>query len=359
MIIKGRTMEEAYYNAINKVLVYGEEVSPRGCKTKELAPATIVIEDATRPLAAPHSRKINPCFGLAETLWFLRGSNDLEEIAHYNSVWRYFEDCDNKGILNGAYGKRIRNWNGTDDYPGVDQLLECYKKLKKDPYTRQAIIIIYNPELDNKIHCHGGYSKDIPCTSYFNFQIRDGKLNMHTVMRSNDLHKGFIYDVHNFMIIQNILAGWLEVEVGKYTHTASSLHIYESDIKNMFDCLDDKDIYNRYHVYTGESNVLDMRLNINDFAIVFKDVCIVEECSRGLIEEKDNSRIMESIINNCYNRILEIEKLSPYWAITAACFLVYNMRKAKIGKFAWQPITDRFIINEYKPLFDKLSDLSK
>lgn len=343
IVIKGKNMEDAYRKAIREVIIYGDEVSPRGSKTKEIAPATIVIEDARQFLTAPPSRRINPCFGLAETLWFLRGSDDLEEIAHYNSIWRRFEDCDNKGKLNGAYGKRLRNWNG------VDQIEEVYKKLKKDPDSRQAITIIFNPELDNKIHCDGNYSKDIPCTSYFNFHIRNGKLNMHVVMRSNDLHKGFVYDAHNFMIIQNILAGWLDVEVGKYTHTASSLHIYESDINNMFEVLEDK-----YWIYEDDKELLSLKVGKEEFEQIMNDMMVVEALARN------NSKIATEI--KPFVEIMEFASKhikNEFWLSIAGCLAVYNARKAKLPKKDWQPLVEKYITSEYRELFLKLTDLSK
>lgn len=345
LVIKGSSMEEAYKKAIKAVIAYGDEVSPRGSKTLEIAPATIVIEDARKMLAAPTVRKINPCFGLAETLWFLRGSDDLEEIAHYNSVWRYFEDEDNKGKLNGAYGKRLRNWKG------IDQLYEVYEKLRKDPHSRQAIAIIFDPERDNKIHSNGGYSKDIPCTNLFNFHIRDNKLNMNVVMRSNDLHKGFIYDAHNFMIIQNILAGWLGVEVGKYEHVALSLHIYEQDIQNMKDCVDDN-----YVVYTDSIEIQPIN-NVNrfEFIKIMEVIEDVEVQSRDLINI--NSEIVKiEIAKTCIRLINLIE--SPYWKSVATCILVYNMRKAKLKKSDWLPLIVSYINDEYFNLFYNLSDLS-
>jgi thymidylate synthase len=105
-IIEGDSFEEVNKKAIITILRDGEEVAPRGSKTFELSPATIVINDARKLLATPRLRKGNYTFQLAEALWMLRGSNDLEEIAHYNGVWRRFEDEDNKGILNGAYGEK-------------------------------------------------------------------------------------------------------------------------------------------------------------------------------------------------------------------------------------------------------------
>ncbi len=51
---------------------------------------------------------------------------------------------------------------------------------------------------------------------------------MHTTMRSQDLWLGFPYDIFTATLIQELLAGWLEVGVGEYHHHVDSLHLYEA-----------------------------------------------------------------------------------------------------------------------------------
>jgi thymidylate synthase len=330
-VIEGNSFEEVYKKSIMAILRDGDEVSPRGSKTYELAPATLVIKDARKLLTMPDKRKGNYTFQLAEALWMLRGSNDLEEIAHYNKVWRYFEDEDEKGVLNGAYGERLRDWNG------VDQFIEVYHKLKRDPYSRQSVMVIWDPERDNKLHENGNYSKDIPCTNYFNFQIRDGKLNMWTVMRSNDLHKGTLYDIPNFMIFQNILAGWLNVEVGKYTHSAASFHIYESDVENFIE------IYNTEKdtvVYDGE-DYGDPRIPLDDFNFTMSTIAVVERATRTTQTKEMFNQYKETLIN-----IINDIK-NPWWKSVAAQIALYNYRKLGATIFEMQTFLP-LITNEYR-----------
>jgi thymidylate synthase len=49
-------------------------------------------------------------------------------------------------------------------------------------------------------------------------------------MRSNDIVRGFPYNVVQFTTVQEIVAGWLGVELGPYNHWSDSLHIYEADL---------------------------------------------------------------------------------------------------------------------------------
>lgn len=342
-VIKAESFEEAYYTAAIKVLNEGDEVSPRGTKTYELAPATIVVENPRKFLAMPTARKGNYIFQLAEFLWMMRGSNDLEEIAHYNRVWRYFEDSDEPGILNGAYGERLRAWNGH-----LDQFYAVFQKLKKDPYSRQAVMIIFDPERDNLLHEDGNYSKDIPCTNYFNFQIRDGKLNMYVVMRSNDIHKGMIYDVPNFILMQHILAGWLEVEVGKYTHTAASLHIYENDVDNFMDFLFDDEEFLYEDELKGE--LLDIKMTLPEFNKTMYDISYVEGISRCAQD------LGEFEIEVCLDIIKGIE--NEFWRGCAAAIALYNLRKLGASEEQYG-IFKPYVTNDYRPHVEKLKPIRR
>ena len=51
-------------------------------------------------------------------------------------------------------------------------------------------------------------------------------------MRSNDLHRGTPYNLIQFTTLQEVMAGWLGVELGEYLHFADSLHVYERDLPN-------------------------------------------------------------------------------------------------------------------------------
>jgi thymidylate synthase len=104
----------------------------------------------------------------------------------------------------------------------VNQLPIIVERLREDPDTRQAVITLWDPEFD----AHGG-KKDHPCTSLFNFRIRDGKLNMSTFMRSNDAIHGWTFDLIQFSMLMQSIASSLQVGVGTYSHHVGSFHIYE------------------------------------------------------------------------------------------------------------------------------------
>lgn len=331
-VIQGDSFFDVYKKSISEIIEKGDIVAPRGSLTYELSPATLVINNPRKFLCIPPLRKGNYTFQLAEMLWMIRGSNDLEEIAHYNKAWNYFEDDDCKGILNGAYGERLRAWNGK-----IDQFYEVYKKLKNDKFSRQAVMIIFDPDRDNEIHIDGKYSKDIPCTNYFVFTIRNNKLNMMTVMRSNDLSKGTLYDIPTFIIFQHILAGWLEIEVGKYTHVANSFHIYEEDVEKFIDIYDNM---KKDDVYKDGINYGDPRLTLNQFNDIMPRIIYIEETSRKLDAESLEKKFDELIV------IIQNYINNSWWKSVAAQILSYNLRKKHLDELSKK--ASWFVTNEYK-----------
>ncbi len=134
-------------------------------------------------------------------------------------VWsEYMHD----GKLAYAYNERI--WNN-------DQLRKIIKRLKEDKDSRQLWLSIWNPNIDPDYL--GGISR-VPCSLGYNFQYRDGKLNIHYVMRSCDFSTHFVNDVYLGIKLLEYVAKECDLEVGSFTHTMFSLHIYKKDIKGVF-----------------------------------------------------------------------------------------------------------------------------
>jgi len=154
----------------------------------------------------------NPAFAVAEALWILSGS-DAPWIFKYNARLAQFTDG---GRLKGAYGPRIRHWHGD-----VDQVNEVRQLLRKDRSSRRAAIQIFDPSID-----HHEF-KDVPCTLSYRFYFRDGRLDMHTTMRSQDVWLGLCYDLFTGTLLHELMSSWLDMDLGAYHHHVDSLHLYE------------------------------------------------------------------------------------------------------------------------------------
>jgi thymidylate synthase len=100
--------------------------------------------------------------------------------------------------------------------------------LIEDKDSRQALLRFSLPE-----HQWKG-NKDQTCTLSGLFLIREDRLNLSIVMRSNDLWLGLTYDLPWFMSLMDKMVEELKpfyptLTKGHYTHTVHSLHCYERD----------------------------------------------------------------------------------------------------------------------------------
>lgn len=199
-----------YRDIVFDLLDKGVVQDSRNGKTIELEDVVIEVTDPTITSLNGVRKFYSPEIGLVEGLQLVAGISDSALTAQIQPNFRNYME-DDSGKFWGAYGPRA-----------VDQLPIIVQRLKDDPDTRQAVITLWDPEFD----AYGG-KKDHPCTSLFNFRIRDGKLNMSTFMRSNDLIHGWPFDLIQFSMLMQTIASVLKVQVGTYTHHVGSFHVYE------------------------------------------------------------------------------------------------------------------------------------
>ena len=211
-MITGRTFAEVYDKLLISLLEEGKEVSPRGMLTKELMQETFCIEDPNSSLIYIPGRNFSLVHAIHASFLIFCDDNHVKVAGYFNKNIAQFSD-DGK-TLHGSYGHRI-----------ATKMQGVLDKLKEDHDTRQALLTIHRVD-DSIVE-----TKDPPCTITLQFTIRDEKLNMHVYMRSNDIVWGTPYDVFVFTTIQKVFANTLGIPVGKYYHTATSLHMYERDFE--------------------------------------------------------------------------------------------------------------------------------
>ncbi len=252
-------------------------------------PMTITYERPLERVLFNQARDCNPFFHLFESLWMLAGRNDVESLDYYNSQMKNYSD--DGETFNGAYGYRWRNACANTEgvsnnsletvnknYGVVDQLKILIDHLKANPFSRRAVLSMWNVEDDLlKIgsecstcfgrgevdavdpasgkttgewtnpcgNCNGTGqvgSKDIACNLCVKFRVglgirvTPGKgtehdvpcyLNMTVFNRSNDAIWGMLgANVVHFSFLQEYMAAHLGLEVGEYHQVADDLHVY-------------------------------------------------------------------------------------------------------------------------------------
>ena len=224
--IKGNSFANVYEKAMGLLLLNPDyKTKPRGLDIHECLNVGLVIEDPTKNLFKYDDKSLTLPTGYVkkEMCLYLLGSNKAEDFVKASKFWDSIKEED--GTINSAYGNLIFNPSLSD---GRSQFDWAFDSLKNDKDSRQAFM-----RFNNTSHQHDG-NKDLPCTFVMIFHIRDNKLNATVEMRSNDIIKGTTYDIPSFILFQRLMLLRLrdiypDLELGTYTHIASSLHLYSTD----------------------------------------------------------------------------------------------------------------------------------
>lgn len=162
-------------------------------------------------------RLLNRNVAAAEAIQLIGGFSDPGMLKRVAPGFERYAEPD--GSFHGAYGARIKY-----------QVMNAITKLQRDPSTRQAVITLWDPWLDNLTD-----KRDYPCTVMIQFEADsssdESTLHMNVVMRSNDVWLGLPYDMFQFTQLQLSVANSLRWNPGRYRHTALSMHIYERDVE--------------------------------------------------------------------------------------------------------------------------------
>jgi thymidylate synthase len=92
------------------------------------------------------------------------------------------------------------------------------------------------------------------CLQSIHFAIRDKKLNMTIMMRSNDAVQATYMNAVGFIALQKKVAVELDVPVGSYTHISYSFHAYENcfdKLEKYAEAIETKDINDLTYHYEG------------------------------------------------------------------------------------------------------------
>lgn len=191
----------------------------------ELLDVELVLSDPRKSVLSLPMRNMSRKYAAGEFLLYMRGTNDAEAFEFYSKTWDRLQKPD--GTINSAYGYR---WfkNVGDGNGGINtRFMFAVRQLLDNPDTKNAVIMLRD---DDDIMPN---LKDRCCTLALCFNIRDGKLNMRTIMRSQDLWTGLPYDVFCFTRLQQIVlyeynskSGRDKIELGTYTHQVLNLHVY-------------------------------------------------------------------------------------------------------------------------------------
>lgn len=222
-LFSGDSAEQLYLDVLQALLEEGELVGSvqdrssvgsgwglRERPTKELRHVTLILSNPrNRLLSRMDMERIAP----RAVCSILLDEMDLEALCFYDSKARAFSD-DGKTVTTN-YGYRIRHFDG------VDQIAKVIEQFKSDPNTRRAVIHIHRMEDAEK--------KYDPCIDSLHFLLRNGALECQSFWRSENAFSLLPVNLFEFTLLHEFIAAQLQVEVGIYAHTVTSLHYYIED----------------------------------------------------------------------------------------------------------------------------------
>jgi thymidylate synthase len=231
------TPSEAYLDVLHNVMTNADyRSSPRGKSIREKLAFQFTVEQPSSGPVVTKSEdrnKVIADYTRKEFEVYAKGSTRVEDFGAISKFWLQLGNPD--GTVNSSYGHLIFFDKSCGDpvfeTDGVMRTPWEWARLSllTDKDTRQAII-----KFHKRKHLWIG-NKDMTCTVYANFLIREDQLHLIVHMRSNDVVKGLVYDMPWFCYLiermRNELAenGYHNLKVGSYTHIADSLHVYDSD----------------------------------------------------------------------------------------------------------------------------------
>ena len=229
---------------------HGKIVKKDDSEIKELMGNYVFLE-RPQDISPPINRKVDSTLKFIDCM--KKGVYDLpnypikgEALSDYVLSWNdddkiYLdEDSREKKNLSGipfiyTYPERLlRQLSFDGEY--IDQFNVMYNRLINNHGSNRAVATLYNPGIDlDKI--------DIPCLNWLQATIRDNKLELHCMFRSNDLYGAWPSN----MYLLTFLGLWLSEQ---FTHEkisfngihyhSSSLHIYKTDIDAVKEILGEK-----------------------------------------------------------------------------------------------------------------------
>lgn len=240
LTVSGKTLAEAYEKALIELYTNGIRF-----KTQYDKPGDPLSIDSTmnitilEPLCDPMIHRAFPggIENLREYVMELSGLKDhwVKNINDPNDTrWEY--TYHGRLANYGAWKELVDGKSQQAGFFSINQIDAVIDKLSKQPYTRQAQMITWMPNLD--IDCF-----DPPCLQSLWYRIIEDEegvwwLNCNVRFRSNDAWGASFMNMFGFITFnKNIIAAGItektgkKVELGRLNWQADSYHIYGKDIE--------------------------------------------------------------------------------------------------------------------------------
>lgn len=208
MIIREKTTLEAWKSALAFILKSGRDFKDESSRIcREYLNLVVEVENAAKEVNSP--------------------INILNSFKH----WKYPPIAEITNIMlapklapdySYSYGPRIFNFQNK-----INQVNDFIIPLLKEvPNSRRAIISFWDPVQDSNT-----MKRDIPGLVSVDFKLRENRLNLVAVIRSNDLFFGWPANIYQLFTLQEYVRKKVGCESGSITTFSTSAHIFQDQFK--------------------------------------------------------------------------------------------------------------------------------
>lgn len=237
-----QSADQAYESLATAVLQQGEVVPPdeerTGTGTIQHFGLDYVVDVKRYSFPILTTKKIFFDSVVAELLWFLSGSTNINTLQEHTGIWN--EWADEYGDLETAYG---RFWR---DYPqipsghqrkseakekdphkrqrrgewGIDQIDRVVENIKENPHSRRHVVVAWHPD-------NAWASRLPPCHFAFVFHVTsNGTLCLEVHQRSGDVALGIPFNMSSYALLLKIVADECGLRPGLMKHNVTNAHVY-------------------------------------------------------------------------------------------------------------------------------------
>lgn len=209
MEIKNESTVEAWKDSLKYIMKHGLElidINKRNCK--EVMNLKIIIKNPKKDITMP--------FELLDSFkkWVYPPIEEIKNIILAKKI---------APVYGYSYGPRIFNYDGINQ---VDDFI--IPLLKQDPSSRRGIVTLWRTDSDSRI-----YEKNIPGLVCIHFMLRQNKLNLTVLIRSNDMFFGWPANAYQAFVLQSYVAEKLKCQFGSITLISISAHIFKEQFADI------------------------------------------------------------------------------------------------------------------------------
>lgn len=180
------------------------------------------------------TKKVNFKAIVAELLWFLSGSTNVNDLD--SKIWNAWANED--GELGPIYSHQWRHWGRQENPPrikGIDQIQLAIDTIKNNPMSRRIIVSAWNPTDIPEMALP-------PCHLMFQFNVRPiadpehrfkGYLDCQMYQRSADVALGVPFNIASYALLTRLIAQECYLAPGELIHTIGDAHAYVNHIEGL------------------------------------------------------------------------------------------------------------------------------